>query len=100
LVGQSDRYVEAHREKHWASIEAVNNRYDISDKNIIQLDNPLKGTIIFIRRTDNNGMVSVLGHQWLVDSFWTTRLVRAEVKINKMITIKFYQLRRRTPYHS
>jgi hypothetical protein len=43
-------------------------------------------------------MVNVLGHQWLVDAFWTTRLVRAEVKINKMITIKFYQLRRRNPY--
>jgi hypothetical protein len=43
-------------------------------------------------------MVNVFGHQWLVDSFWTTRLVRTEVKINKMITIKFYQLRRRAPY--
>jgi hypothetical protein len=58
LVEQSDHYVEAHREKHWASIETVNNRYDISDKNLIQLENPRKGTIIFIRRTDNNGMVS------------------------------------------
>jgi hypothetical protein len=90
--------VEAHRDKHWASIEAVNNRYDISEQNIIQHDKTLKGTIIFIRRTDNNGMASVLGHQWLVDSFWGNRLVRGEVKINKMITIKFYRLRRRTPY--
>jgi hypothetical protein len=57
----------------------------------------LKGTIIFIRRTDNKGMVNILGHQWLVDSFWTTRLVIDEGKINKMITIKFYQLRRRAP---
>jgi hypothetical protein len=80
VVEQSDRYVEAHRDKHWASIEAVNNRYDISPQNITQLDNPLKGTIIFIRRTDNNGTVNVLGHQWLVDSFWTTRLVRAGSK--------------------
>jgi hypothetical protein len=96
LVEQSENYVDAHREKNWSSIEAVNNRYDISAPKRLLSNKPLQGTIIFIRRTDNKGEVDILGHRWLVDSLWTNRLVRAEVKINKNI-IKFYQLRRREP---
>jgi hypothetical protein len=61
-----------------------------------KIDNPLKGTIIFIRRTDNNGNVNILRRQWIVDSLWTNRLVRAELKLNKNI-IEFYQLRRHEP---
>ncbi|MDR3199178.1 MAG: hypothetical protein LBU34_15025 [Planctomycetaceae bacterium] len=41
-------------------------------------------------------MIDILGHRWLVDSLWTNRLVRAEVKINKNI-IEFYQLQRQDP---
>jgi hypothetical protein len=96
LLEQSDLYVNAHRDKHWATIEETNNRYDISDQMKQKIDKPLKGTIIFIRRTDNNGNVNILGHQWLVDSLWTNRLIRAEVIIDKNI-IKFYRLRRREP---
>jgi hypothetical protein len=96
LVEQSARYVDAHRDKHWASIETTNNRYDISDQMKQKLDKPLNGTIIFIRRTDNNGNVHLLGHQWIVDSLWTNRLVRAEIKLKKNI-IEFYRLRRRKP---
>jgi hypothetical protein len=96
LIDQSNLYVNAHRDKHWSTIQATNNRYEISGQNVQQFNNTLKETIIFIRRTDNNGNVHVLGHQWLVDSLWTNRLVRAEVIINKNI-IKYYRLRRREP---
>jgi hypothetical protein len=89
--------VDAHRDKHWATIEAINNRYNISAQMKQKNDKPLKGTIIFIRRTDNNGNVNVLGNQWSVDSLWANRLVRAEIKLDKNI-IEFYQLRRREPY--
>jgi hypothetical protein len=41
-------------------------------------------------------MVTILGHQWMVDSLGTNRLVRAEIKLNKNI-IQFYKLRRREP---
>jgi hypothetical protein len=68
LAEQSSRYVDAHRDKHWASIEATNNRYDISYPLKQELNKPLDGTMIFIRRTDNNGNVNVLGRQWIVDS--------------------------------
>jgi hypothetical protein len=96
LVDQSNLYVDAHRDKHWETIEETNNRYDTSGQSFQLLDNLCKGKIIFIRRTDNNGNVKFLGHQWMVDSLWTNRLVRAEVKLNKNI-IEFYQLRRREP---
>jgi hypothetical protein len=85
--------VEVHREKNWDSIETTNNRYDISVQKRLPSNKPLKGTILFIRRTDNKGHVDILGHRWLVDSLWTNRPVRTEVKINKN-TIEFYQLRR------
>jgi hypothetical protein len=88
--------VDAHRDKHWETIKETNNRYEISEQMKQKLDKPLQGTIIFIRRTDNNGNVNILGHQWMVDSLWTNRLVRAEVKLNKNV-IEFYQLRRREP---
>ena len=96
LLEQSERYVDAHRDKHWSTIETTNNRYDLSKQNVPLSNKPLKGTIIFIRRTDNNGNVNILGRQWNVDALWTNRLVRAEVKLNKNI-IQFYQLRRREP---
>jgi hypothetical protein len=85
--------VEAHREKNWDSIETTNNRYDISVQKRLPSNKPLKGTIIFIRRTDNKSTIDILGHRWLVNSLWTNRLVRAEVKINKNI-IELYQRRR------
>jgi hypothetical protein len=53
--------VDAHRNKHWASIEATNNRYDISDQMKQEIDKTLKGTMIFIHRTDNNSTVNILG---------------------------------------
>ena len=96
LLNQSSLYVNAHRNKHWATIETTNNRYDTSRQHVPLSNKPLKGTIIFIRRTDNNGNVNILGHQWNVEALWTNRLVRAEIKLNKNI-IQFYQLRRREP---
>jgi hypothetical protein len=96
LAEQSARYVDAHRDKHWTTIEATNNRYDISGQRKQELGKTLKGTIIFIRQTDNKGTVNILGHQWIVYLLGTNRLIRAELKLNKNI-IEFYQLRRREP---
>ncbi|MDR0870736.1 MAG: hypothetical protein LBN39_08085, partial [Planctomycetaceae bacterium] len=62
----------------------------------VTYNEPLNGTIIFIRRTDNRGVVNVLGNGWLVDKNRVNRLVRAEVKLNEKV-INFYRLRRREP---
>jgi hypothetical protein len=86
LVKQSGLYVDTNRDKHWTTIEAINNRYDISRQHTTLLNKPLKGTIIFIRRTENKGKVNIMGHQWIVDEYCPNRLVRAEVILNKNIS--------------
>ena len=54
------------------------------------------GTLIFIRRTDDRGMASVLGHSFSIAPHWTQRLVRAEVDLDHS-SIRFFALRRREP---
>jgi hypothetical protein len=57
---------------------------------------PLKGTMIFVRRSDDNGNVHLLGRPFLVGDHWRHRLVRCEVNfIHRQI--RFYALRRRDP---
>ena len=45
----------------------------------LNLDAPLKGTMIFVRRSDDNGNVHLLGRPFLVGDHWRHRLVRCEV---------------------
>lgn len=62
----------------------------------LDLQTPPTGTLIFIRRTDDRGIASVLGHSFLIAPQWTNRLVRAEVDLNHSL-ISFFALRRREP---
>jgi hypothetical protein len=52
--------------------------------------------VIFLRRTDAHGHVSLLGHSFVVDSCWPHRLVRAHVDLTSD-QIRFHALRRREP---
>lgn len=54
------------------------------------------GTLIYIRRTDDKGIASLLGHSFSVAPHWTHRLVRAEVDLD-LSSIRFFALRRREP---
>jgi hypothetical protein len=56
----------------------------------------LRGRAIFLRRTDAQGRVSLLGHGFAVDGKWASRLVRAEVDLSAK-RVRFYALRRREP---
>jgi len=94
---RSDAYVRAHREKHASSIDAVPRRA-FPARWRLDLRRPLRGSAIFIRRTDHAGRASLLGHTWRVDSRWAHRLVRAEVDLD-MRRIRFFALRRRQPEH-
>jgi hypothetical protein len=62
-------------------------RYEVPDDFIFRYNNPLKGKIIFIKRTDNNGYANVLGNRWEVDHLWTNRLVRVEIILKKNASI-------------
>ena len=60
------------------------------------LQAPLQGRMIFLRRTTEQGQVRLMGRSFLVDSHWPHRLVRAEVDLDAD-RIAFYALRRREP---
>jgi hypothetical protein len=95
---QSDRYVNAVKEKIETKMELADRR-KIIDKSW-KFSNKIqeKGTIIFIRRTDNNGCAKVMGHLWELDKNWTHRLFRATVDLKNHI-ILFHKLRRKDPHN-
>src|SRR5262249_22943726 len=62
----------------------------------LDLEQPLRGRLIYVRRTDGKGTAEVLGQSFAVDEHWPNRLVRAEVDLGKG-TITFHRLRRREP---
>lgn len=57
---------------------------------------PPCGQVIFLRRTNPQGGVTLLGHAFAVDPHWPHRLVRAEVALPGG-PIRFFALRRRDP---
>jgi hypothetical protein len=57
---------------------------------------PPCGQLIYIRRTDDHGAVTLLGHVFPVDRHWLHRLVRAEATLPGG-PLRFFALRRRTP---
>ncbi len=55
-----------------------------------------RGRLIYLRRTDDQGRLSLLGHVFPVDRHWVHRLVRAEITLPGG-PLRFFALRRRTP---
>jgi putative transposase len=56
----------------------------------------LEGTVIFLRRSDEEGRVTVMGRSYKIDPQWQHRLVRAEVNFITQ-QMQFYGLRRAAP---
>jgi len=96
LCTQSDTYIGAHRQRNAPRSEAAPARIAVPDQLEFDLNQPLRGLIIFLRRTDANGHVTLLGHRWPISSQWVHRLVRCEVNFDHE-QVQFYGLRRRDP---
>jgi len=96
LQAQSAQYVTAHRRRTAARRESAPSRDAFPKGWRLDLQAHPQGRIVFIRRTNAAGEVTVLGHTFPVDPHWTGRLVRCEVLLRKK-KIRFYQLRRRAP---
>lgn len=92
----SDRYVAAARFRSSARRDAAPARKPFPADWKLDLQKPLQGTVIFLRRTNDRGDVDMLGKRIPVDAAWLDRLVRAEVDLTKG-QIRFYRLRRREP---
>ena len=78
-----------------AAIESFNGRWQAAVWNL-NLQELTEGRIVYLRRTDDSGRASLLGHTFDVDHLWPHRLVRAEIDLAKD-RIRFHALRRRTP---
>lgn len=96
LLDHSERYIAAARRRAAMRIERAPARTPMPQNLVLDLQAPPRGTIIFIRRTDDHGHASVLGHRFSVAEYWPHRLVRAEVDLDNEC-IRFYALRRREP---
>jgi transposase-like protein len=94
LRDHSTRYVAAARAHAALRIERAPARLMMPADPHLDLQAHPSGTVIFIRRTDDAGYASLLGHRFLVDSLWSHRLVRSEVHLDAGI-IRFFALRRR-----
>ncbi len=57
---------------------------------------PLRGQIIYLRLTNAQGVVKLLGHEFLADPAWPHRLVRCEVDLDHH-QVRCYRLRRKAP---
>src|SRR5579871_3978432 len=96
LAEQSARYITAYRRRVAARTAEAPVRLPIAASWRLNWQSPLRGRVIFVRRTDATGSLSVLGHTFAVDGQWVHRLVRAEVNLDSD-RIRFYALRRREP---
>jgi len=96
LRGHSDRFVAAACQRSAPRRDAAPPRTPFPGDWELDLQRPLQGTVIFLRRTNAHGEAELLGRRFGVDPRWPHRLVRAEVDLTKR-QIRFYRLRRREP---
>jgi hypothetical protein len=96
LQKRSAAYIDAYRAKTAARREAAPGRRPAPKSFRLDLHAPLRGTMIFLRRSDERGAVHLLGTTFLADQHWTHRLVRCEVDFTAA-RIRCYSLRRRDP---
>lgn len=96
LAERSERYVAACRQRSASRIESAPSRWEIPGDWKLDFSQPLSGTVIFIRRTNETGHVQLLGHTFHVSATWCHRLVRCNVDLTAG-RIRIYRLRRREP---
>lgn len=96
LQGRSQLYVRAHRARTAGKRELAPARKEFPAAWKLDLQAPLRGKIIFLRRTDATGKVYLLGRRFSVSDVWLHRLVRCEVDLDEN-EISFFTLRRLKP---
>jgi transposase len=96
LKARSERYIAAHRARTRTMAEAAPPRPPMPKRFKFDPRAPVRGRMIFIRRTDDRGHAHMLGQRFAVSRAWTHRLVRCEVDFNHHC-IRCFALRRRDP---
>ena len=90
---QSGKYVTALRQRHAQRIDSAPKRRSLPRSWRWDEQAPVKGRIIYIRRTNEHGAVTILGRTYQIASHWSHRLVRCEVDTPSK-EIRCYGLRR------
>jgi putative transposase len=93
---QSRRFVTAHRKKNGERIEDAPPRRVFPKAWTRSLQKPLAGQVVYVRKTNESGYVSVLGHTWEASTLWCHRLVRVDVDLTAH-QLRIHALRRRDP---
>jgi hypothetical protein len=96
LKAQSARYAAAHRVRSAPRREGAPPRRSFPKDWCFDLQAHPRGTVIFLRRTDEAGRAYFLGRRFAIDRLWAGRLVRCEVHLDQDY-IACYALRRRDP---
>lgn len=96
LKTRSARYIAAARSRAAARIESAPSRRPFPKRWRLNLQQHPQGKIIYIRRTNDKGRISLLGHIFAVDRHWLHRLVRVEVDLHAD-QLRVFALRRRKP---
>jgi transposase len=96
LQVRSDAYIAAHRARTAEARGMRPPRRPMPQDFEFDLREPLRGQMIFIRRTDESGHVHLLGRRFAISSDWPNRLVRCEVDFEQHC-IRCFALRRRVP---
>lgn len=96
LQQRSGRHVQALRQQRAARIEAAPERRLFPADWKLNLKTRPRGRLVYLRRTNGQGEVTLLGQTWRVSEVWPNRLVRCEVDLEKD-KIHFFTLRRKDP---
>jgi hypothetical protein len=96
LPKRSRAYTAAHHLRTQARRESGPSRRPMVPGFRLDLGQALRGKVIFLRRTNEDGFVEVLGHTQLVAPDWAGRLVRCTVDLDAG-ALQFHSLRRRAP---
>lgn len=96
LTSRSQRFTTAYRHHLARTRECAPPRRPYPTNFDMDWQHRPNGVLIYLRRTNNQGAIKLLGHSWGIDPLWQHRLVRAEVDLDAN-EIRFYRLRRREP---
>jgi hypothetical protein len=96
LQGRSRRYVRALRQSRAARIEAAPARRPFPAGWQLDLKKRPQGRLIYLRRSNGDSAVNLLGRTWPLGTVWPGRLVRCEVDLDSD-KIRFCTLRRKDP---
>jgi len=96
LQGHSHRYVAALLKQRAARLEAAPDRRAFPAGWKLDLKKRPSGRLVYLRRSDPQSAVRLLGKTWPLGQVWPNRLVRCEVDLDKD-KIRFFTLRRKEP---